>query len=58
MFEYFRNYRMETARELLAAGDMNVTEIAMRIGYQSLGHFSQAFFRRYGMTPKKWQRRR
>ena len=58
VFEYFRNYRMETARELLAAGDMNVTEIAMRIGYQSLGHFSQAFFRRYGMTPKKWQRRR
>ena len=55
VFEYFRNYRMEVARELLAAGDMNVTEIGVHIGYQSLSHFSHKFFKRYGVTPKKFQ---
>lgn len=55
VFEYFRNYRMEVARELLAAGDMNVTEIGVHIGYQSLSHFSHEFFKRYGVTPKKFQ---
>lgn len=46
---------MEVARELLAAGDMNVTEIGVHIGYQSLSHFSHEFFKRYGVTPKKFQ---
>lgn len=58
VFEYFRNYRMEVARQLLASGAMNVTEAGTYVGYQSLGHFSQAFFRRYGVTPGQWRRGR
>lgn len=58
VFEYFRNYRLEIARELLASGGMNVTEVGMHIGYQNLSHFSHEFFRRYGVTPKKFHRKR
>lgn len=58
VFEYFRNYRLGIARELLASGGMNVTEVGMYIGYQSLSHFSHEFFKRYGVTPKKFQRKR
>ncbi len=52
IFTYFRNYRLETAYELLASGQMNVTEAGMHIGYQSLSHFSQEFRKKYGMLPK------
>lgn len=55
IFEYFRNYRLEIARELLASGVMNVTEVGMHIGYQSLSHFSQEFRKKYGVTPKRFQ---
>ncbi len=55
VFEYFRNYRLEMARELLASGVMNVTEAGMHIGYQSLSHFSEAFRKKFGVTPREFQ---
>lgn len=55
VFEYFRNYRLEMARDLLASGVMNVTEAGMHIGYQSLSHFSEAFRRKFGVTPREFQ---
>ncbi|WP_233482585.1 helix-turn-helix transcriptional regulator [Desulfovibrio desulfuricans] len=55
VFEYFRSYRLEMARELLASGIMNVTEVGMHIGYQSLSHFSEEFRNKFGVTPKKFQ---
>jgi len=57
VFEYFRNYRLEMARELLGSGAMTVTEAAMHVGYRSLGHFSAEFRRKFGQTPKKFQGR-
>lgn len=56
VFEYFRNYRLDLARELLASGAMNVTETGMHIGYRNLSHFSAEFKKRFGMTPKKIQK--
>lgn len=55
VFEYFRNYRLEMARDLLASGVMSVTEAGMHIGYQSLSHFSEAFRRKFGVTPREFQ---
>ncbi len=55
VFEYFRNYRLEIARELLTSRIMNVTEVAMHIGYQNLSHFSEEFRKKYGVTPKRFQ---
>jgi AraC-like DNA-binding protein len=54
VFGYFRSHRLEKARQLLDQGDHNVTQAAMSIGYNSLSHFSRAFSRRFGLTPKAY----
>jgi len=46
-----RKLRIEKAAELLAQGDYNVTEAAMEVGYNSLSHFSKAFFEETGKLP-------
>jgi AraC-like DNA-binding protein len=51
-FEYFRDFRLDHAREILAYGTVTVSETAYRIGYQSLSHFSRAFRRRFGLIPR------
>jgi AraC-like DNA-binding protein len=56
VYEYFRQYRLEKARRLLASGEMNVSEAAVRVGYISLGHFSRSFRRSYGLNPKDYQK--
>ncbi|TIH15928.1 AraC family transcriptional regulator [Marinifilum sp. JC120] len=54
VFGYYRDFRMDKAREYLEKGDITVSEAAYRIGYISLGHFSKAFSSRFGVTPKKY----
>lgn len=58
VFEHFRDYRLERAREMLATGEVRVSEAAYRIGYQNLSHFSRAFRQRYGLNPKDYGRLR
>jgi AraC-like DNA-binding protein len=49
--QYLIGARLERARELLVAREMNVSEAARAVGYPSLSHFIDAFKRRFGMTP-------
>ena len=49
--QYLRQIRMERAAELLQAGKLNVTEVALEIGYSSLSHFSTAFHETFGCCP-------
>jgi AraC-like DNA-binding protein len=42
---------MEKAAELLRAGEHNVTEAALEVGYSSLSHFSHAFHETFGCCP-------
>lgn len=46
-----RRLRLEKAAELLAAKQLNVTEVALEVGYNSLSHFSQAFTEMFGCCP-------
>jgi AraC-like DNA-binding protein len=57
-FGYLRRVRMEKARELLIYSRMNVTEVALEVGYTSLSHFSKAFTAHYGMSPSQVRRDR
>ena len=52
-YEYLRKKRMEKAMYLLNSGGMNVTEVAMEVGYSSFSHFTKAFYREYGITPSQ-----
>ena len=48
---FLRRARLDRAAELLRAGDANVTEAAMTVGYSSLSHFSKAFAETFGCCP-------
>jgi AraC-like DNA-binding protein len=50
-FEYLRNRRLETARDYLADGQMNVTEAAYAVGYSSPSYFTKAFKKYFGRLP-------
>lgn len=49
--QYIRQLRMERAADLLRSGKFNVTEAALKVGYSSLSHFSQAFHETFGCCP-------
>jgi AraC-like DNA-binding protein len=49
--QYLRQLRMEKAAELLRAGKLNVTQVAMEVGYSSSSHFSVAFHETFGCCP-------
>jgi AraC-like DNA-binding protein len=54
---HLRALRIEKASEMLSENHMNVTEVALEVGYQSLSHFSKAFSQERGMTPSQFMKR-
>jgi AraC-like DNA-binding protein len=54
---HLRALRIEKASEMLSENRMNVTEVALEVGYQSLSHFSKAFSQEKGMTPSQFMKR-
>jgi len=48
---YLRTKRIEKAAELLRGGKMNVTEVAMAVGYSSISSFNKAFVEQLGCCP-------
>ncbi len=52
-----REERLEAAKRLLADQDISITEVAYRIGYANLCSFSDAFRRKFGISPKKYQKK-
>jgi len=55
---HLRRLRIERACETLDSGKMNVTEVALEVGYQSLSHFAKAFRAETGTSPSQWLRRK
>lgn len=53
VFGYISEVRMEEARRLLLDEKLNVSEVADRIGYKHPQHFTAAFRRKFGITPKE-----
>ncbi|HWL53043.1 MAG TPA: AraC family transcriptional regulator [Chthoniobacteraceae bacterium] len=51
IFQYLRNLRMDRAAELLLEGRLNVTQVALEVGYSSPSHFSTAFHDAFGCCP-------
>jgi AraC-like DNA-binding protein len=42
---------MERARQLLLERNLNVSEVALRVGYQNPSKFAAAFRREFGISP-------
>ncbi len=56
VFEYLREYKMQTAKVLLEDGRSNVSETAWHVGYVNVSHFSAAFKKRFGILPKQYSK--
>jgi AraC-like DNA-binding protein len=53
--QYLTQKRLEKAKELLAAGELSVTEVCLSVGFQSLGSFSTLFQREVGRSPQQYR---
>lgn len=54
VYSFLFDYKMEVARKLLEAGNHNVNEVGLKVGYSTSSHFISAFKKKYGTTPKKY----
>lgn len=52
---YLNRYRLKQARELLANSDLNITQIALAVGFSESAHFTRMFQREVGVTPRAWR---
>ena len=48
---YWRDARLNRARELLAAGEDRVADIGARLGYREPSSFTRAFTKHFGLSP-------
>ena len=52
--EYLRRYRFARSMEMLQAG-VPVGDVARKVGFRSLCHFSREFKREMGITPSQYR---
>ena len=55
--EYLRSMRIRYAEELMRQGDLNVSEIAYKVGFNNPRYFSKYFQDAYGVTPSQYRKR-
>ena len=55
---YLTSWRIYRAKTLLGDTELNLHEIAGRVGYDAAAAFSRAFVRHEGTSPGAWRRQR
>lgn len=53
VFGYFNDYRLDLGKKQVLKNNKSLTEIAYESGYASLSNFSNAFKKKYGVSPLK-----
>jgi len=53
---YLNRYRVRQSKILLEKGEMNLTEIALTVGFSGSSHFSRVFRAEVGVSPGAYQR--
>ena len=53
--EFLMNYRMVKATELLKLTSLSIADIGSAVGYENQLHFSRAFKKIYGISPREWR---
>jgi AraC family transcriptional regulator, transcriptional activator of the genes for pyochelin and ferripyochelin receptors len=53
VFGYLSDYKLMKAKELLADNNKDIKNISDELGYSSVQHFSNAFSRKFGISPGK-----
>ncbi len=52
-YNFLLQHKLFKAKELLESGEMNVSEVALKIGYKQSHGFSNAFVKQFGIRPKE-----
>src|SRR5436189_5108563 len=52
---FLKEKRLEKAAKLLKGGNLRVSQIARRCGFDSENYFRQQFRQRYGMSPRQFR---
>lgn len=55
LLEYIQYYRITMARRMLTDSNISISEIAVRIGYDSPAYFSKIFKKSTGVTPLEYR---
>ena len=50
---FIRTIRLHKAKELLQQGELNVTQVAIEVGFNDLSYFSRKFSEEFGVSPQK-----
>jgi AraC-like DNA-binding protein len=53
--EFLLRRRIERAKQMLAATETSIVEIALTVGFQTQAHFTTVFKRFVGETPNRWR---
>ena len=56
VFGFWKRKKMEKASELLIKRDVTIGEIAQKLGYKNHRHFSTAFKKFFGISPKDYRK--
>ena len=54
--DFLKEKKLEKAAKLLKRGDLRVTDVARRCGFDSENYFRQQFRVRFGMSPRQFRR--
>jgi AraC-like DNA-binding protein len=54
-YAWFLNRRIERAKELLQEEQLSIIEVALRAGFGSQSHLTEAFRRHVGCSPARWR---
>ena len=52
---YIKRFKMASAAEWLKQDSLTISEVAFKLGYSSLAHFSRNFKEEYGISPKEFK---
>jgi len=53
--QYLNDYRLTRAGEYLKMTEENVTQIALKCGFENLSYFNRLFRRKFGVTPRQYR---
>jgi AraC family transcriptional regulator len=54
-YRYILRSRVQRAEQMLATTKLSISEIATNVGFADQSHFTKAFRRFVGATPKRWR---
>jgi signal transduction histidine kinase/DNA-binding response OmpR family regulator len=55
---YIRSFRLHKAKALLETSSLNVTQVAVEVGFKSQSYFSRAFVEEFGFAPSTIRKKR